>query len=97
MSMWRLTKPSVEGFADLVRIRTSSRLTKKKKGRMGVYGGDQKKKNDETIKPSHPSEGRNGRSTSGFHGPGKHRVHEARCAVRCSASGVKGELHPDKK
>ena len=31
------------------------------------------------------------RSTSGFHQPGRHRVHQARSAVRCSASRVNGE------
>ena len=33
-----------------------------------------------------------GRSTSGFHQPGRHRVHQARSAVRCSASRVEGDL-----
>ena len=35
-----------------------------------------------------------GRSTSGFHKPGRHCLHQARSAVRCSASRMKGELHP---
>ena len=35
-----------------------------------------------------------GRSTSGFHRPGRHRLHQARSAVRCSGSRMKGELHP---
>ena len=35
-----------------------------------------------------------GRSTSGFHRPGRHREHQARSVVRCSASCIKGELHP---
>ena len=30
-----------------------------------------------------------GRSVSGFHQPGRHRVHQARSAVRCSASRMK--------
>ena len=34
-----------------------------------------------------------GRSTSGFHRPGRHCLHQARSAVRCSASRMKGELH----
>ena len=37
-----------------------------------------------------------GRSTSGFHRPGGHRLHQSRSAVRCSASRMKGELHPTK-
>ena len=32
-----------------------------------------------------------GRSTSGFHRPGRPRVHQAQ---RCSAGCTKGELHP---
>ena len=36
------------------------------------------------------------RSTSGFHRPGRQRLHRARSAVRCSASRMKGELHPTK-
>ena len=35
-----------------------------------------------------------GRSTSGFHQPGRQCLHQARSAVRCSASRMKGELHP---
>ena len=34
-----------------------------------------------------------GRSMSGFHRPGRHRVHQARSAVRCSAGRMNGELH----
>ena len=34
------------------------------------------------------------RSTSGFHQLGRHCSHQARSAVRCSASRMKGELHP---
>ena len=37
-----------------------------------------------------------GRSTSGFHPPGRHCLHQARSAVRCSASRMKGELQPSK-
>ena len=37
-----------------------------------------------------------GRSISGFHQPGKHCLHQARSALRCSASRMKGELHPFK-
>ena len=37
-----------------------------------------------------------GRSTSSFHRPGRYCLHQARSAVRCSASRVKGELHPAK-
>ena len=37
-----------------------------------------------------------GRSTSGFHQPGRHCLHHARRSVRCSASRMKGELHPSK-
>ena len=37
-----------------------------------------------------------GQSTSGFHQPGRQRLHQARSAVRCSASRMKGELHPSK-
>ena len=35
-----------------------------------------------------------GRSTPGFYRPGRHGVHQARSAVRCSASSIKGGLHP---
>ena len=48
-----------------------------------------------TIDPRIPT--MPGRSTSGFHRPGRHRLHQARSAVRCSASRMKGELHPAKK
>ena len=34
------------------------------------------------------------RSASGFHQPGRHGLHQARIALRCSASRIKGELHP---
>ena len=37
-----------------------------------------------------------GRSMSGFHRPGRHRVHQARGAVRCSASRMTGGQHPNK-
>ena len=37
-----------------------------------------------------------GRSMSGFRRPGRHCLHQARSAVRCSASRVKGELHRTK-
>ena len=37
-----------------------------------------------------------GRNTSGFHRPGSHCLYRARSAVRCSASRLKGELHPTK-
>ena len=33
-----------------------------------------------------------GRSRSGLHQPGRHWLHQARSAVRCSASRMKGEL-----
>ena len=36
------------------------------------------------------------RSTSGFHQPGRHCLHQARSAVRRSASRMKGEMHPSK-
>ena len=35
-----------------------------------------------------------GPSTSGFYPPGRHRVHQARSAVRCAASRMKCELRP---
>ena len=35
-----------------------------------------------------------GRSTWDFHQPGRHCLHQARHAVRCSTSRTKGELHP---
>ena len=38
-----------------------------------------------TIAPRIPT--MRGRSTSDFHGPGRHRVHQARRAMRCSAKG----------
>ena len=48
-----------------------------------------------TIDPRTPT--MPGRSTPGFHQPGRHCLHQARSAVRCSASRMKGELHPSKK
>ena len=36
------------------------------------------------------------RSTSGFHQPGRHCLHQARSAVRFSTSRMKGELHPSR-
>ena len=47
-----------------------------------------------TINPRIPT--MPGRSTSGFHQPGRHCLHQAQSAVRCSASRMKGELHPSK-
>ena len=47
-----------------------------------------------TIDPRIPT--MPGRSTSAFHEPGKHCWHQARSAVRCSASRPKGELHLSK-
>ena len=37
-----------------------------------------------------------GRNMSGIHRPGRHCLHQARSAVRCLASRMKGELHPAK-
>ena len=45
-----------------------------------------------TIDPRTPT--MPGRSTSGFHRPGRHCLHQARSVVRCRASRMKGELHP---
>ena len=39
---------------------------------------------------------RPGRSTLGFHQPGRQCLHQARSAVWCLASRMKGELHPTK-
>ena len=47
-----------------------------------------------TIDPRIPT--MPGRGTSGFHQLGRHRLHQARSVVRCSASGMKGDLHPSK-
>ena len=47
-----------------------------------------------TIDPRIPT--MPGRSTSGFHRPGRYRLHQARSAVRCRASRMKGELHSTK-
>ena len=47
-----------------------------------------------TMDPRIPS--MPGRSMSVFHQPGRHCLHQARGAVRCSASRMKGELHPSK-
>ena len=44
--------------------------------------------------PSHPYHA--GTEHVGFHQPGKQCLHEARSAVRCLASRMKGELHPPK-
>ena len=46
----------------------------------------------ETIDPRTPT--RPGRNSSSLHRPGRNRVHQARSAVRCSGSRMKGELHP---
>ena len=45
-----------------------------------------------TIDPRIPA--MPGRSTSGVHRPGRHCLHQARSAVRCWGSRIKGELHP---
>ena len=37
-----------------------------------------------------------GRTTSSFHRPGRHRLHQGRSAVRYWASHMTGELHPTK-
>ena len=37
-----------------------------------------------------------GRSTSGFHRPGRHCLHQARIAMGCLRGDMKGELHPTK-
>ena len=42
-------------------------------------------------KPSHPYN-----AMSGFRRPGRRCLHQARSAVRCSASRMKSELHPAK-
>ena len=47
-----------------------------------------------TIDPRIPT--MPGRSTSGCHQLGRHCLHQARSAVRCSASRMEGELHPSK-
>ena len=47
-----------------------------------------------TIDPRTPT--MPGRSTSGFHQTGRHCLHQARRAVRCSASRMKGDVHPSK-
>ena len=47
-----------------------------------------------TINPCIPT--MPGRSTSGFHRPGRYCSHQARSAVRSSPSCMKGELHPTK-
>ena len=47
-------------------------------------------------RPSHLYYTGTGQSTSGFHQPGRHCLHQARSAVRCSASRMKGEVHPSK-
>ena len=55
-----------------------------------MYGGRSRM----TIDPRIPT--MLGRSTSGFHRPGSPCLHQARSAVRCLASRMKGELHPTK-
>ena len=47
-----------------------------------------------TIGPRFPT--MPGRSTSGFHQPGRHCLHQARSAVRCSASRMNGGPRPSK-
>ena len=51
-------------------------------------------RNPVTIDPRIPS--MPGRNMSGFHQSGRHCLHQTRSAVRCSASRMKGELHPSK-
>ena len=48
-----------------------------------------------TVDPRPPT--MPGRSTSGFRRPGRHCADQARSAVRCSTSGMTGELHPTTK
>ena len=69
---------------------TVGRTSAREGGGGGVMLGRSRKTADPCL-PTMP-----GRSTSGFHRRGRHRVHRARSAVRCSASRVKGELHPAK-
>ena len=52
-------------------------------------------RNRMTIDPRIPTMSR--RSTSVFRQPGRHCLHQARSAVRCLTSRMKGELHPSKK
>ena len=47
-----------------------------------------------TVDPRFPT--MPGRSTSGFHQPGRRCLHQARSAVRCSASRMRRELQPSK-
>ena len=47
-----------------------------------------------TIDPRTPTMPR--RRMSGFHRPDRYCLHQVRSAVRCSASHIKGELHPPK-
>ena len=47
-----------------------------------------------TIDPRNPT--MRGPRTLGFHQPDRHCLYQARSAVRCSASRMKGELHPSK-
>ena len=65
-----------------------------------VYGGGgggthiMHRRSRMTIDPRIPTTP--GRSTSGFHRPGRHCLHQAQSAVRWWSSHVKGELHPTK-
>ena len=47
-----------------------------------------------TVDPRIPTMPR--RSMSGFHRPGRHCLHQARSAMRCLASRMKGGLYPTK-
>ena len=63
----------------------------------GRGGGCTRVMHSRSLKTSDPSIPiMPGRSTSGFHRRGRHHVHQARSAVRCSGSHVKGELQPSK-
>ena len=66
------------------------------RGEGGGYGRTQSvhDRSCMTIDPRIPT--MPGRSTSGFHQPGRHCLHQARSAAGCSASRMKGELHPSK-
>ena len=76
------------------RIALSSESEKEKGGGGGGARGDTQfvhGRSRMTVDPRIPT--LPGRSTSGFSQPGRRCLHQARSAVRCSASRVKGGLH----
>ena len=81
------------GVQEGVHIDFSCRSVQNQKGE-GVCAQFVHGRSRMTIDPRIPT--MPGRSTSGFHQPDRHCLHQARSAVKCSASRMRGKLHPSK-